>query len=230
MRAFLLLLLRSVLLVGALQLPTTTIARAEETIGTCVRRMVAEADAPARRRAADVRAKETGDDLEARRALLAAFGNFPAADAGPHDVGGHVLVVPTTYDPDQPTGLLVACHGAGGQARQMVGTWQAEAERAGLLLLAPQEQGANTGYRFTEAERASTLDAIRQVRRRFNVDENRIVPTGIRCGGHLRARPGVGARSRLPSWSHLRPLLNRELLEVAVHSSGFAQSSRSNLT
>jgi phospholipase/carboxylesterase len=52
-----------------------------------------------------------------------------------------VLFVPRSYDPARPAPLLITLHGAGGVAAHMLGPVEAEAERLGLLVLAPDSRG-----------------------------------------------------------------------------------------
>jgi pimeloyl-ACP methyl ester carboxylesterase len=63
--------------------------------------------------------------------------------------------------------------------------WRDVADELGMLVLAPTDTGENEGYRFSEEERQSALGALRWMRRRYNVDEDRILLTGISRGGHL---------------------------------------------
>jgi dienelactone hydrolase len=52
-------------------------------------------------------------------------------------------------------------------------------------VLAPSEAGDNDGYHFSPRERDSALAALRWMRRRFNVEEDRVFLTGVSRGGHL---------------------------------------------
>jgi dienelactone hydrolase len=67
----------------------------------------------------------------------------------------------------------------------MAAMWGRIARDAGLVVLAPSEAGANDGYHFSERERLAALAALRWVRRRVNVDENKVFATGVSRGGHL---------------------------------------------
>jgi len=98
----------------------------------------------------------------------------------------HLVVPPTTGDaPRGPRPLLVALHGAGGSGAQEVATWSGVAAELGALLLAPTEVADHLGYASTRREAHSVLEAIRWVRRRYDVDENRVWITGFSRGGHL---------------------------------------------
>lgn len=72
----------------------------------------------------------------------------PAAPTpGRHPLGldrtrdGAVLV-PVGLDPAKPTALIVALHGAGGIATQMLDLLAVQAERHGLIVLAPESRGS----------------------------------------------------------------------------------------
>jgi dienelactone hydrolase len=95
------------------------------------------------------------------------------------------VYVPPGYDPSTAAPLLLAAHGTGGRGRDELAMWRAAADKLSMLVLAPSEAGANDGYAFTERERLAALAALRWVRRRFHVDENRIFATGVSRGGHL---------------------------------------------
>lgn len=170
--------------------------RAEEPVAALAR-MVDLPTAKARRAAADALAAREDVTLEAWLAAARTFGRFAFAPAGPASerprlaVGEAVeetpiwLQVPRGYSPDKPVRMLVVFHGTGQRGEDMRGWWAARAEAAGALLLAPSETGANGGYAFSARECAAAWAAIRWARRRFNVDEDRIVATGFSRGGHI---------------------------------------------
>lgn len=153
--------------------------------------------AESRRKAALELAKRGEVKLEQWLELAAAFGSFEAHPAGVHreevalQVGDQQEAtqihywVPESYDPGQPTALLLALHGAGGIGLSEIQTWKHIAADLNMLILAPTDAGANLGYSFEPRERQATFAALRWFRRRFNVDENRIHVTGVSRGGHL---------------------------------------------
>ena len=87
--------------------------------------------------------------------------------------------------PGTPAPLILAFHGAGGRGGDELAAWGSVAEALGAVLVAPTEAGPNDGYRFSPRERAAALAALRWARRRFDVDEDRIVFVGTSRGGHL---------------------------------------------
>ncbi len=135
--------------------------------------------------------------LEHWLAAMRGFGSFPAHAAGIESVkvpllaDGKIeetelwLCVPAHYDPARPAPLICAFHGTGDTGEGMAQMWRGVADALGALVLAPSEAGKNDGYGWTVRERESALSALRWMRRHFDVDERRIVATGISRGGHL---------------------------------------------
>ncbi|MBK7645463.1 MAG: prolyl oligopeptidase family serine peptidase [Planctomycetes bacterium] len=139
--------------------------------------------------------KETS--LEDWLAAMRAFGRFEKSEAGakvekvPLLCDGKLeetelqLHIPPNYDPARPAPLICAFHGTGGSGREMVELWHALADALGALVLAPSDPGKNDGYGWTQRERDGALEALRWMRRHYDVDEHRIYATGISRGGHL---------------------------------------------
>ncbi|MCZ6597122.1 MAG: hypothetical protein O7B99_05770 [Planctomycetota bacterium] len=153
---------------------------------------------PDERRAAALELARRDVELEAWLAAARGFGMFEETSPGmrtetvPLWVGEAeledtqlTLYVPAIYDPATPAPLLLALHWTGGSGRSLHQMWSAVAEELGLLILSPSDPGANVGYTFSPRERLATLEALRWMRQRFNVDENRVFATGISRGGHL---------------------------------------------
>jgi len=178
--------------------------------------LVAKPDAAGRRKAARALAAREDVDLETWLAHMRAFrprgegrtGTF-LERAGTTAIA---LYVPDRYDPSRPAPLILALHGAGGEGPQEVRRWRPVAEDLGAILAAPTATGENAGYRFTGNERARTLEALRFVRRRFNVDENRIHLAGVSRGGHMTWDLGT----RHPdAWASLTPMIGGPRLDVS---------------
>ncbi len=130
-------------------------------------------------------------------AVMRSFGEFgaPSGDRGfvhqplrvldaVEPTNLHVFV-PDSYRPDKPTPLILALHEHDDGGEQMVEEWLEPARALGALILAPTEPIAREGCTFTPRERENVLAALRWMRRQFNVDERRIVLTGVGRGGHL---------------------------------------------
>lgn len=137
------------------------------------------------------------ESLEECLAAARAFGNFTKIERGLHRVTVPLRVngamskyellswSPASYDGTKPVPLILALHGSGGQADEMVEMWRPVAERAGLIVIANTEPLAKAGFSFKPEERDAVLGMLRYARRNYNIDENRIFCTGVSRGGHL---------------------------------------------
>lgn len=130
----------------------------------------------------------------------------------------YALFVPTKYDKDKKTPLVVALHGLGGNPQQMIRSrgLTAEAEKYGYLVAAPMGYNSSgwhgamgTGKGFAgkgkvvgkaedspdnlgELSEKDVMNVLAAVRKEFNVDEKRIYLIGHSMGGagtyHLGAK------------------------------------------
>lgn len=213
-------LLASLLLVLVVSPPL----RAEIDLDAELARLVDLPYAEARREAADALAAKEDVTVADLLTAMHAFGTFEAQESGVHieslrlgqgdevRLARIVVYVPTGYDPAQPAPLLLALHGAGGRGAEMIPWWRATADALGMLLVAPTEAGANEGFRFSAREREDVLACLRWVRRRYNVDENRVHLTGSSRGGHLTW--DLGVRHPTP-WASLAPMIGGPRLHPA---------------
>jgi predicted esterase len=95
-----------------------------------------------------------------------------------------LVVTPPGYDPAKPTPLLIVCHGTGCSADMSLGCWGNLAPPAGTLLACPDFVSLPDGWIFSDEERSVPLATLREMKRRFNVDEDRITLSGVSKGGH----------------------------------------------
>ncbi|MBK7877060.1 MAG: hypothetical protein IPJ77_15155 [Planctomycetes bacterium] len=170
----------------------------------------------ARRNAANALAARKDVPLERWLELARAFGRFEPQKGGfrkehatlrvldaDEETDLH-LYVPASYDPAKSAPLMLAFHGTGGSGDQAVPFWKEAADALGMLVLGPSEAGKNEGYAFSARERAAALAALRWMRRRFDVDEDRVFATGISRGGHLAWDLAL----RLPDrWAAIAPMI-----------------------
>lgn len=90
--------------------------------------------------------------------------------------------------PAGPMPLLLVGHGTGGSGDTAWQTWAALADRLGLLLgcpTEPYEPYRTAGWAYQPDARQEVLQALRWLRRHYDVDENRVVLTGYSRGGHM---------------------------------------------
>ena len=111
---------------------------------------------------------------------------------------GYALYVPTGYDGQQPLPLLVVLHGLHSNSYQIIRYpgLVAQAEDKGYLLVAPmgynkrgwygmfgQERAGDTPTNLGELSERDVINVIAKVRKRFNVDRQRIFLYGHSMGG-----------------------------------------------
>ncbi|HXG09914.1 MAG TPA: hypothetical protein VNK04_09010 [Gemmataceae bacterium] len=93
---------------------------------------------------------------------------------------------PPEYHHGRPFPVLMVLHQGGESARAMLDRWSAHAARNGYLLVAPEwGQGLKTTYSYTSQEHAVVLDTLRDLRRRYNVDSDRVFLHGWGEGGTM---------------------------------------------
>ena len=164
------------------------------------RLLAAAVDLPtpeARRDAAVKLAGREDVTLEAWLTAMRAFGVFERVAAGSRTEKAPLQVaaareeavvavfVPKSHAPGKPAPLVFALHGAGGEGHDEDALWTEAAEQAGALVVAPTDPAGDLGLKYGQAARQRPFAALRWARRRFDVDENRIVLTGVSRGGHL---------------------------------------------
>lgn len=101
--------------------------------------------------------------------------------------------VPRDYDPRRPWPVLIALHGTGGRAEDMVGF------AAGLLgdkaeemiVAAPQAALSGPFDPQNESELNQPVHLLQLLRRRYHVDSDRVVLIGYSKGGHRTAAASV---------------------------------------
>lgn len=91
----------------------------------------------------------------------------------------YFLAVPETYTPEKPTPLLLCLHGAGYTGEKQMERWGPPAVKKGYLVVAPTSKNGWGGN-----GEPIVMAVLREVRKSYNVDPNRIYVTGISMGGH----------------------------------------------
>jgi hypothetical protein len=106
--------------------------------------------------------------------------------------GNYALLLPPEYRHSRPTPVLLVLHDTNEKAEEMLDRW-AEAADHGYLVAAPQwERQLGGGYHYTAAEHGIVLEVLRDLRRRFNVDSDRVFLSGLGHGGSMAFDVGLG--------------------------------------
>ncbi|WZO99641.1 PHB depolymerase family esterase [Isosphaeraceae bacterium EP7] len=98
----------------------------------------------------------------------------------------YTLMLPPEYHPLRSYPLVVALHSGRGPA-SAIDWWQAEATRRGYIVLAPEYNlpDQSPDYRYSATEHAAVELALRDARRRYSVDSDRIYLGGQLLGGNM---------------------------------------------
>ncbi len=105
----------------------------------------------------------------------------------------YLLQAPPEYRHTRPYPVLIVLHQAGERARDMLVRWSEAAAENGYLLVAPKwNDGANNRYTYSAAEHAIVIDTLRDVKRRYNVDDDRVFLFGLGEGGNMALDVGLG--------------------------------------
>jgi pimeloyl-ACP methyl ester carboxylesterase len=103
------------------------------------------------------------------------------------------LQLPPEYRHGRPYPVLLLLHQAGEKPSAMLERWSEAAEENGYILAAPAwEEGlGGGGYTYSEREHAVVLDTLRDLRRRFQVDSDRVFLFGLGQGGVMAYDVGM---------------------------------------
>lgn len=108
----------------------------------------------------------------------------------------YLLYVPRSYKPTSPCSLVIVAHGgngsmlllrAGNAAFGGTQAWVSEAEKNSFILAAPITQRG-----WGQIGNSVALSLISKMKRRFNIDPDRIYVTGHSMGGHMTWRSAMG--------------------------------------
>lgn len=122
---------------------------------------------------------------------------------GDGERGGFWLYVPENYSPDRSWPLVMALHGGNGTGGQFLWSWLRDARSFGAILVTPTAIGqtwALTGDDVDSPNLARILDFVRS---EWNVDEKRLLLTGMSDGGTFTYVSGLDEGS---PFTHLGPV------------------------
>jgi dienelactone hydrolase len=127
----------------------------------------------------------------------------PASAAGPktHRVRDdenaepteYAVSLPPEYHPLRSYPAVVALHDGGGPPSALA-WWSAEASRRGYIVIAPEYRVAGQGkdYQYTPSEHAAVELALRDARRRYAIDGDRVFVGGVLAGANMAWDFGLG--------------------------------------
>lgn len=98
----------------------------------------------------------------------------------------YAVWLPPEYHPLRNYPALVVLHSGPGPAAA-IDEWSAEAARHGYILVAPEYNlpGQPHDYRYTTSEHAAVELALRDARKRYSIDSNRVFIAGQLTGGNM---------------------------------------------
>jgi pimeloyl-ACP methyl ester carboxylesterase len=94
--------------------------------------------------------------------------------------------LPPEYHPLRSYPAIVVLHSGDGPGKAL-DQWEAEAARRGYILIAPEysEPGKPAEYRYTTSEHAAVELALRDARKRYAIDSDRVFAAGQLVGGDM---------------------------------------------
>ena len=102
------------------------------------------------------------------------------------------VTLPPEYHPGRLYPVLVALHDSGERPEVMFQRWSSLADQNGYFLVVPQwEQSARGQYGYTTQEHAAVVDVVRDLRRRFAIDSDRVFLTGFGEGANMAYDVGL---------------------------------------
>jgi pimeloyl-ACP methyl ester carboxylesterase len=106
-------------------------------------------------------------------------------DSNPEPTEYRVLL-PPEYHPLRSYPAVIALHGGQGP-QHALDWWSAEAARRGYIVVAPEYNlvGELKDYRYSPSEHAAVVLALRDARRRYAIDSNRVFLGGQLLGGQM---------------------------------------------
>ena len=125
-------------------------------------------------------AKDTGDKLQ-------------EVKCGPRGNTTYHLRLPPEYTHTRSYPVLVVLHNGSEEPEEMLKRWAKPAAEHGYVLVAPRwggRLGAGT-YRYTADEQDTVIETLRDLRRRFNVDSDRVFLYGLGDGGKMAFDVGL---------------------------------------
>jgi hypothetical protein len=109
-----------------------------------------------------------------------------AIDLNDSDGGNYYVWLPPEYNPQRSYPVAMLLHSHREKADILVKRWRDEAAKHGFILVAPVWGGKSLApkYDYNKADQDKVLDTLRDVRRKFNVDSDRVFLFGWQQGAN----------------------------------------------
>jgi hypothetical protein len=104
----------------------------------------------------------------------------------------HALLLPREYSASRTWPVLIVLPGAGDRPADVLTRWADQAQEHGYLLASPQWSGGLQSYAYTSEEHRPVLELIHDLRRRFNVDSDRVFLAGFGDAGSIATDIALG--------------------------------------
>jgi len=124
-------------------------------------------------------------------------------DSAPDSRGGFSAYVPEYYDAQVVWPLVVALHGGSGNGGAFLWSWLRDARSRGAIVVAPTALGRTWAISGEDLDTANIGRLLAYVRGRWNIDETRILLTGMSDGGTFSYVSGLEPAS---PFTHLAPV------------------------
>lgn len=150
--------------------------------------------------------EQRGDDALLQRLATPSSAQTGVMHAGaePGERGGFSLYVPEDYTPERAWPLVMALHGGGGNGRNFLWSWLRDARGRDAILCAPTAIGSTWAIADDDDPDTPNLArALEFIRSRWNIDEKRMLLTGMSDGGTFTYASGLEAGS---PFTHLAPV------------------------
>lgn len=117
--------------------------------------------------------------------------------------GGFSLYVPEYYDGTQALPLVVALHGGSGHGRSFLWSWLKDARSRGVILATPSSRDGTWSLMGPDIDSANLAGIVDHICRTWQVDQSRMLLTGMSDGGTFSYVSGL--RDDSP-FTHLAPI------------------------
>ena len=137
--------------------------------------------------------------------------------------GGASIYIPHWVDPTALTPVVVALHGGAGHGRDMLWHWLREARSRGFVLIAPTSSEDTWQLNHPELERPALLALLHFVKEQTQIDETKILLSGLSDGATLSLQ--LGLQPNAP-FTHLAPFSGTLDPALASQEAGLLQQDK----